>query len=120
LPILRVAEQRMPPAVAVRCPLCGRLVLIRNFERGPYPLEVFQISGLGRGRGFSYRRMRVSPSVRALVMKKLREVIQYLEHVVESVVLSLLEKTIRHEVWVPLTVVVRERRIPIGGVRVER
>ena len=111
----------MPPAIKVRCPMCGHLVPIRNFERGPYPLEVFQQSGLGRGRGFSYKRIRVSPSVRALVIKKLREAIQYLEHVVESVVVSLLEKTIRREIWIPLTVpVVRERRIPIGGVRVER
>jgi hypothetical protein len=100
--------------------MCGHLVPIRNFERGPHPLEVFQQSGLGRGRGFSYKRIRVSPSVRALVIKKLREAIQCLEYVVESVVVSLLEKTIGREMWIPLTSVVRERRIPIGGVRVER
>jgi len=109
------------PAIKVRCPMCGHLVPIRNFERGPYPLEMFLQSGLGRGRGFSYKRIKLSHSVRALVMKKLREAIQYLEHVVESVVVGLLEKAIRREVWIPLSApVVRERRIPIGGVRVER
>jgi ribosome-associated translation inhibitor RaiA len=84
---------------------------------------MFAMSGLGRGRGFSFKRIEVSPYVRELVVKKLREASQYLERVIKWVTVSLLRKTLCREVWIPLTLscVVREYKIPIGGdVRVER
>jgi hypothetical protein len=113
----------MPPAIKVRCPLCGHLVFVRNFECGPYPLEAFEVSGLGRGRGFSHKRIEVSSFVRELVMGKLKEVLQYLERVVEWVAVDLSRKVLYREMWIPLIAlrVVREHKIPIGGgVRVER
>jgi hypothetical protein len=113
----------MPPAIKVRCPLCGHLVFVRNFERGPYPLEAFEVSGLGRGRGFSHKRIKISLSVRELVMRKLKEVLQHLERVVELVAVDLSRRVLYREMWIPLVAlrVVREHKIPIGGgVRIGR
>lgn len=113
----------MPPVIKIRCPLCGHLVFVQNFERGPYPLEAFEVSGLGRGRGFSHRHVEVNPSVRVLVAKKLKEISQYLERVIEQIVISVVGRAISREVWLPLwrSRVVKEYTIPIGGgVRVER
>lgn len=63
-----------------RCPLCGAIMPVERLRRF-YPIEIFIVHGLGRGRGFSFERV----SDEALVLKVIDKVAALYENLYQLI-----------------------------------
>ncbi|MBA7554887.1 hypothetical protein ES705_47526 [subsurface metagenome] len=79
----------------IRCPCCGKLSLLRNFV-GFHKVEAFvlKITGLGRGKGFknAYEKQIPQGDFIAYWIKRLKEVITYLENLKQQRTMSLISE----------------------------
>jgi hypothetical protein len=58
----------LPMAHKLRCPICGNLTTLKKIDKF-YPIEFFNVRGLGKGRGFSFQKTEDPSLFRSLKAK---------------------------------------------------